>query len=141
MTELVRQAAESGDLDAALPELPPAVADALRAVAAGERISAPLAPEEIAQLGQTVASWGIPYGRCDLSPWSPVFTATELVERLGLPLESAQRIAAIRDWPIGFLPEDIREFAALTEEETAQVMTYLDSTHGLYAKGLRYAAP
>ncbi len=141
LAELVQRAAESGDLDAALPELPPAVADVLRAIAAGERIPAPLAPDEIAQLGQTVATWGMPFGRLGLSPWSPIFAAMELAERLGLPLETAQRIAAFMDWQIGFRPEDIRDLAALTEGETAQVMTYLDGKHGLYPKGTRYAAP
>lgn len=141
LAKLVQRAARSGDLDATLPGLPPAVADALRAIAAGERIPAPLAPEEIAQLGQTVATWGMPFGRWELWQWNPVFAAANLVERLGLPLETAQRIVAILDWPIGFLPEDIPEFAALTTEETAQVMTYLDTEHPKYTKGMRYAAP
>lgn len=141
LAELVQRAADLGDLDAALPELPPPVADALRAIAAGERIPTPLAPEEIAQLGQIVSAWSIPFGRREIWRWDPVYAVTELVERLNLPLETAQRIAAIVEWPIGFLPEDIHEFAALTEEETAQVMTYLDAVYGSYTKGTRYAAP
>ncbi len=141
LTELVQKAAETGALAAKLPALPSAVADTLRAIAAGERVPAPLAPKEIAQFGQVVAAWGIPYHRPQLPPWGSPITASELVDRLGLSPETAQRIAAVVNWDIGFLPEDFRDFAALSEEEAAQVITYLDDTHGTYTTGTRYAAP
>lgn len=124
-----------------MPELPPAVADALRAIAAGERVPTPLGTEEIAQLGQAVAVWGIPYHRGDLPPFGPPFSATKLAEHLGLPIETAQRIAAVIHWPIGFLGEDFRDFAELLEEDTQRVLAYLGETYGMYAKWLRYAAP
>lgn len=140
LVELVHDAAETSAWDTTLSELPPAVAHALRAIAAGERVPTLLGPEGVALLGQTLSGWGLPFGRTELWPVTRL-AAPELVERLDLPLETAQRIAAVVNWPIGFEPEDIREFAALSEEETAQLMAYLAKTHGLYATGSRYAAP
>ncbi len=141
LAELVQRAAGSGDLDAALPELPPAVADALRAIAAGERISTPLSPKEVSQLGHAIVVWDIPHYRCELPPFGPPFSAPKLAQDLNLPLETAQRIAAVVDWPIGFLAEDFRDFAGLSEEDLGRVLTYLGETYGTYPKGTRYAAP
>ena len=141
LTELVHEADEKGKLAKALPKLPPAVADALRAIASGERVPALLDPQDLTELGQAVAVWGIPYYRGQLEPWSPPVAAPQLAEHLSLPLETAQRIAAVADWPIGFLAEDFRDFAALTDEETMQAMDYLAKVYGSYATGLRYAAP
>ncbi len=141
LTDLVRRAGETGALAEALPGLPPAVADALRAIAAGERVPEPLAAEDVLRLGRAVAAWGVPPFRHSLSPWGPHFAVSDLVERLGVSPETAERSAAVIGWPIGFLVEDFVDWAALSPEEAARLMNYLAKTHGLYATGSKYAAP
>lgn len=141
LTGLVRRAGATGALAKALPGLPPAVADALRAIVAGERIPGPLLVDEIALLGRSVAAWERSFGRCSLGLWGPRFAASDLVERLGVSPETAERIAAVIGWPIGFMTEDFVDWAALSPEEAARLMDYLAKTHGLYATGTKYAAP
>lgn len=141
LTDLVRRADETGALAGTLSDLPRAVADALQAIATGERLFEPLAAEDILRLGQAVAAWGVPFGRCSLSPWGPRFAASGLIERLGLSPQTAERIASVIAWPIGFMREDFADWAVLSPEEAEQVMDYLAKTHGLYTTGTKYAAP
>ncbi len=141
ISDLIRRADEAGALAEALPALPPEVAGALRAIAAGERISGPLTAEDITLLGRTVAAWDAPAGRCSLSPWGPRFSTADLIERLGLSPETAERVAAVVGWPVGFMTGDFVDWAALSNDEAARLMDYLASTHGLYATGTKYAAP
>ena len=141
LTDLVRRADETGALAQALPDLPAAVADALRAIAVGERVPAPLVVDDVLRLGRAVAAWGVPPLRHSLSPWGPHFAASDLIERLGVSPETAERIAAVIGWPIGFMTEDFVDWAALAPDEAEQVMDYLAKTHGLYATGSKYAAP
>ncbi len=141
LSDLVRHADEDGALARTLPELPPAVAGALQAIVAGERVSESLPVKDVALFGRIVAAWGAPSGRCLLSPWGPRFAASELIEHLGLSAETAERVASVIGWPIGFPPEDFVDWAALSSDEATQLMDYLVKAHGLYATGTKYAAP
>ena len=139
--QIVQEADSRGLLEPALKDLPAHVAEILRAMVAGERPAPALSPDEIARLGEVIARWEVPFGRCILDPSGPPLTAKGLTERLGLPGHKAARVEAVTHWPGGFVLEDLAQWGLLSPEETEAVWEHIRREHGLYVAGTKYAAP
>ena len=167
--QVVQEAADKGLVEPALKGLPKNVAAALRAMAAGERASPTLSPQELARLGKVVARWDVPIGRSALGwgmsslmmeaairqmaaagepppekappPKKAPKVSQSLIEHLGLATDKAARVEAIVHWPIGFTRADLVQWGLLSAEESEEVWDHIVREYGLYTTGTLYAAP
>lgn len=141
LRDMAHAADERGLLNSSLKELPPRASETLRAVVAGERPAHPLAPDDIAQVGQVAARWGAPVGRYTIHFGAPPLTTEALTERLHLSPAQAARVLAITGWPVGFTPEDLSQWGQLSPEQTDALWTLLETEYGFYGAGTLYAVP
>ena len=161
--QIVRQAADEGLIEPEMENLPADVANALRAMIAGERPAPTLPPHAIAQLGEVIARLDTSrialYGRSMLgldippltawameqspqaAPKAPRKVAEGLVAEAGLSPDKAARVEAVVHWPIGFTRDDLALWGQLSEAELEAVWDYIGREHGFYPTGTRYAAP